>query len=79
MTDEERISIHRILDIGLSEESVLLVRQRIAEVEAHGYTNQLKALLADPELDRLALSRFLCINLDTRRDPSFRPGATKNI
>jgi hypothetical protein len=75
MTDEERFSIHRILGIGMSEESMLLIKLRIAEVEARGYSSQLKELLADPEPDPLVLSRFLCINLDPCRDPRFRPWA----
>jgi hypothetical protein len=63
MTDEERISIHRILGIGVSRESVLLINQEIAEVEAQGHIDRLKELLADPETDRLALSRFISLDL----------------
>jgi hypothetical protein len=64
ITYYERVKIHQILDIGLSLESVNLVKERIEwlaqnkTIDGIGY---LKEILTDTNLDKSTLSKFLSI------------------
>jgi hypothetical protein len=63
LTDKERVDIHRILGIGISSENIYMINYQVACIEQRGLLYQLKEILSDENLDKLTLSRFLCIEI----------------